>query len=178
VTELLETVSTTAIQLHPTNPAAPTSTPSESKPTADPGEAETPEDAASISQAAPGDTTPAHAEVALAADEQAGEAQGTAGPADPVADETLAERRNSVSPQPAVTSDASSQDEVSVGASGWRGRATTQARAFAAPLGLVARTAVEANNTVWSYLRKEGDAALAHLRALSGVKSPTELMDL
>jgi hypothetical protein len=94
-----------------------------------------------------------------------------------VANETLAESRNPVSTQPAITSDASSQDEVSVGASSQKGRATTQAGALAGPLEL-ARTAIEANVTVWSYLRKEGEAALAHLRALSGAKSPTELMDL
>src|SRR4051794_1455940 len=32
--------------------------------------------------------------------------------------------------------------------------------------------------TVWSYLRQEGEAALAHLRALSGAKSPAQLMEL
>lgn len=176
-TELLETVSATAIQLHPVEPTEPTSAPGASRPRDNPGESEASQDATSLPQAAPGDTTPAHVEVALAADEQAGEAQDTAGPADTVADETLAESRNLVSPQAAATSDASSHDEVSVGASGWRGRATTQAGALAGTIGL-ARTAVEANVTVWSYLRKEGEAARAHLRALSGAKSPAELVEL
>jgi hypothetical protein len=94
-----------------------------------------------------------------------------------VANETLAESRNPVSPKSAVTSDASSQDGMSAGASSWRGRAMTQAGALAGPLGL-ARTAIEANVTVWSYLRQEGEAALAHLRALRGAKSPAQLMEL
>jgi hypothetical protein len=94
-----------------------------------------------------------------------------------VADETLVESRTSVPPETAVTSDASSQDDVSVGASSWRGRATSQVRALAGPLEL-AHTAVQANVTMWSYLRKEGDAALAHLRALSRARSPADFMDL
>jgi hypothetical protein len=176
-TELLETVSATAIQLHPTGPAEPMSAPGESRPSDDPGDAEVSQEAASVPHAALADSTPAYAEVALAADEQAVGAQSTADSADPVANETLAENRNPVSTKSAVTSDASSQDKVSVGASSQRGRATSQAQALAGPLEL-ARTAIEANVTVWSYLRQEGDAARAHLRALSGVKSPAELMDL
>ena len=176
-TELLETVSATAIQLHPTGPAEATSAPGESRPSDDPGEAEASQEAASVPHAALADSTPAYADVALAADEKDAGAQSTAGSADRVVNETLAESRTPVSPQPAVISDASSQEGGSAGASSWRGRATNQAGALAGPLGL-ARTAIEANVTVWSYLRKEGEAALAHLRALSGAKSPTELMDL
>jgi hypothetical protein len=89
----------------------------------------------------------------------------------------LAESCNSVAPETAIASNANSQDDVSVGASSWRGRPTSQVRAIAGPLEL-AHTAVQANVTVWSYLRKEGDAALAHLRALSRATSPTDFMDL
>ena len=71
-TELLETVSATAIQLHPVEPTEPTSAPGASRPRDNPGESEASQDATSLPQAAPGDTTPAHVEVALAADEQAG----------------------------------------------------------------------------------------------------------
>ena len=94
-----------------------------------------------------------------------------------MADETLAENRNSVPPQTAIVPNASSQDDVSVGAPSWRGRATSQAWALAGPLGF-AHTAVQVNVTVWSYLRKESDAALAHLRAMSHAESPADFMDL
>jgi hypothetical protein len=176
-TELLETVSTTSIQLHPTGPAEPASAPGESGPSADLGEAEASRAAISVPPAAPGDTTPAYTEAALAADEPDLDPQGPAVPAGMVPDETSVESRNSVSPQDAIVPDASSEDEVSVGASRWRGRATSQVRALAGPLEF-AHAAVRANVTVWSYLRKEGDAALAHLRAVSRAKSPTDLMDL
>src|SRR4051812_17450463 len=68
-------------------------------------------------------------------------------------------------------------DEPAERGSSWRGRSAHPAQTLASPLGL-ARTVDQANATVWSYLGKEGEAALAHLRALSGAKSPTELMNL
>ena len=40
------------------------------------------------------------------------------------------------------------------------------------------RTLLQANLALWSYLRGEGEAALAHLHALSGARSPAEAMDL
>lgn len=176
-TELLETVSATAIQLHRTEPAEPAPAPAASGPSDDPGEAEAPQETTPVPQAAPADTTPACTEVALAADGPGLGAQSPASPSGAVADETSAESRNSVPPETAITSDASSQDDVSVGASSWRDRATSQVRALAGPLEL-AHTAVQANVTMWSYLRKEGDAALAHLRALSRANSPADFMDL
>jgi hypothetical protein len=187
-TGLLETVSATAIQLHPTGPAEPTPASAESGPSDDPGEARTSQEATSVPQTARSSTTPVCTEVALAAgepdsgaqsalDEQAIGAQSAAAPADPEDKEASAESRNPFSPEPVVTSDASSRDEVSAGASSWRGHTTTHAGPLVSPYEL-ARTAVEANVTVWSYLRKEGDAALAHLRALSRAKSPTDFMDL
>jgi len=113
--------------------------------------------------------------VVAAEEQQAEGAQGRAVTADPMPNVALAGGSASIQPQPAgaVTS---SHDEVSTGATGWRGRAATQATTLVSPLAL-ARAAVEAHVTVWSYLRKEGEAALAHMRALSTVTSPSEVVD-
>src|SRR3954452_17223707 len=70
-TELLETVSATAIQLHPTEPAESLSAPGESRPSDDPGDAEASQESASVPHSALANSTPAYAEVALAHNEQA-----------------------------------------------------------------------------------------------------------
>ncbi|WP_336491479.1 hypothetical protein [Methylobacterium nigriterrae] len=88
-----------------------------------------------------------------------------------------AETSGPAQPQPAQITGASAKDDVAGRVSSWRGRRVNPALGLAGPLGF-ARTAVEANVSVWSYLRKEGEAALTHLRALSGAKSPIELVDL
>ena len=73
--------------------------------------------------------------------------------------------------------DADSQSAVNAGAGNQEGLATFEIEALNTSLS-VARTAIEANMVLWSYMRDEGEAALAHMRALSGAKSPSDVMDL
>src|SRR5690349_11013562 len=105
-TELLETVSSTAIQLHPIEPAEPTSAPADSRSSDGPGEAEASQETTPFPQAAPADTIPAYTDAALAADEPDLGARSPASPSGAVADEISVESRNSVPPETAIASNA------------------------------------------------------------------------
>ncbi|MER2268195.1 phasin family protein [Methylobacterium oxalidis] len=118
---------------------------------------------------------PAHAEPQRAASAQPERSEATVERTETGAGASLAARSNQ--PPSSASSEAAAQGKGAQPASGWRGRAPAQAEALAGPLSL-ARAAVEANVTVWSYLRKESEAAVAHFRALSSAKSPTDALAL
>jgi hypothetical protein len=176
-TEFLETVSTSAIQSHSEEPAQPALTDhlGESDEAAG-AAADHPEPASTLETASPA-SDPSPAESAPAADQQASGIESTTPPAVASADVAPVENSSPAQARSVIMSGANAKDEVAGRVSGWRGRRVNPAPGLASPLGFV-RTVVEANVTVWSYLRKEGEAALTHLRALSGAKSPAELVDL
>lgn len=174
-TELLETVSTNAIQLHPAESTDPMPTASEDH-VENGSEKTVSKEPASIPDAASTSPEPSHNESALVEEEQTDRAPGSAAPAEPAPALAFDEGISPYQPQQ-TRADTSSQDAVDAGARSREGRASSQAEALGSPFAL-ARTAVEANVAVWSYLRKEGEAALAHVRALSSARSPADIMDL
>ncbi|GEP07875.1 hypothetical protein MOX02_59130 [Methylobacterium oxalidis] len=175
--KLLEKVSQKAIRARPAGSAASKSSPAATKvaqhATRDGGAREP----APSKSTAPSDIEPAHAEPRRAASARPEQSEAAVDRADPGTGTASATASNQPqSPAPA-SSEVIAQGKGAQPASGWRGRTPAQAKVFAGPLN-VARAAVQANVTVWSYLRKESEAAVAHFRALSSVKSPTDAVAL
>ncbi len=174
-TELLETVSTSAIQLHPAEPTEPMPSAAGDDASNNRGEAVL-QKPASIPDAGLTSPEPAHTESALGAEEETATALESAAPADS-ASALAVEEGSALHQQPRTDVDASSQDAVNSGAGDQVARATSEMEALGNPFA-VARTAVQANVALWSYLRDEGAAALAHMRTLGSARSPADLLDL
>ena len=174
-TELLETVSTSAIQLHPADVAAAVPTTSSDNASNNGGEA-VDQQPASVLAAASASPEPSNTEAVPAAEEQTDSAQRSAAAADPTFALAFDEGSAPYQPQQAKA-DTSSQDEVNAGASDQAGRAGSEIEMLGTPFAL-ARAAVEANVAVWTYLREQGESAIAHTQALSSLKSPADLIEL
>ena len=173
--ELLETVSTSAIQLHPAEAAELVATAPSDDASNNNGEVVSQQLAPALDDTSAG-SEPLHVENALLAEEQTATVQDSAAPAELTASLSLDEV-NTPHQRHQTEIDADSQSAVNASAGDQEGLATFETEALDTSLA-AAHTAVEANVMLWSYLRAESAAALSHMRALSSASSLTDIMDL